>query len=485
MRPRNLSGLSISCLILVAVLAMGGCGDKAPALGDIPVIIYVVDTLRADRLGLYGYVRPTSPNIDSLAAESVVFDQAYAAAPWTPPSVASLITSTFPCEHRVISSARQLHGSVKTLAQSLLQSGYYTGGFYENSWVGSEMGLSRGFSNFVERKFPTADTHLSDDVSAFLDQVADDRFHLYLHTMETHDPHFVPPIYIHPFGRVSQGMREDVERVSKGLKLVNMRVVQGRQNKSPEEILAQQNELMSELDSRKDEMNVLYDASVAWADDTLGRVVNVLKDKGIWDKAIFVFVSDHGEEIGERGGWGHGQSLYGELVRVPLLIHFPGNELAGMRVSTSVSLVDVMPTILDYLDLKKHCRDCRGRSLLPMLHGSIWADTGSPVFTVRIDEVNKYGPWDQSRGAFNVGVRQDNWQGIWNDQPATVELYDVTADPGETNDLSARYADLAADIRQQAYTRIKRCGAWLSEPVKATELTEETKRELRALGYLP
>jgi arylsulfatase A-like enzyme len=485
MRSGNLSNLSIFCLIPIAALAIGACADKEPALGDVPVIIYVVDTLRADRLGLYGHGRPTSPNIDSLAAESVVFDQAYAAAPWTPPSVASLMTSTYPCEHRVISSARQLNSSVSTLAESLMQSGYHTGGYYENKWVGSEMGLSRGFSDLVYRDYPSTDTHLSDDVEEFLDKVTDDRFHLYLHTMEPHDPYLVPPIYIHSFGRVSQSVREDVERVSKGLKLVNMRIVQGQQNKSPDDILAGQNKLMSELESHRDEMYVLYDSSVAWADDTLGRVVNVLKEKGIWNKAIFVLLSDHGEEIGERGGWGHGQSIYGELMRVPLLIHFPGNEMAGMRVSSSVSLVDVMPTILDYLDLKKHCRGCRGRSLLPMLRGSIWADTESPVYTVRIDEVNKYAPWDKSRGAFNVGIRQGRWQGIWNDQPATVELYDVIADPGETRNLSSQYADLAADMRQHANARIEKCQAWLSEPVKADELSEETKKELRALGYLP
>ena len=172
-------------------------------------------------------------------------------------------------------------------------------------------------------------------------------------------------------------------------------------------------------------------------------------------------------------------------MRVPLLIHFPGNEMAGKRVSSAVSLVDVMPTILDYLDLSQYCRRCRGRSLLPMLRGSIWAKTESPVYTVRIDEENRYGPWDESRGAINVGIRQDRWHGIWNDQTANVELYDVAADSGETKDLSLQYAGLSADIRQQANTRLQKCETWLSEPAKAYELSEETKKELRALGYLP
>ena len=118
---------------------------SVPEVRDIPIVIYLVDTLRADRLGVYGYSRNTSPQIDALAEDSVVFDQAYGPAPWTLPSVASLFTSTFICEHRIIKDDGKLSESLETLAEKLQRSGYHTGAFYRNPWIGAPTGLNRGF----------------------------------------------------------------------------------------------------------------------------------------------------------------------------------------------------------------------------------------------------------------------------------------------------------------------------------------------------
>jgi arylsulfatase A-like enzyme len=129
---------ALGCMTL-AVASCGGPGSEkgsASAPNDIPIVIYLVDTLRADRMGLYGYERDTSPNLEAIAAESVVFDNAYSAAPWTLPSVASIITSTYPCEHLMTGARNKLGPSVRTLAELLGEAGYDTGAYYTSLWPG-------------------------------------------------------------------------------------------------------------------------------------------------------------------------------------------------------------------------------------------------------------------------------------------------------------------------------------------------------------
>jgi arylsulfatase A-like enzyme len=486
MRRCKKPSLNFFSVVLILAMAMGSCAEQNPAIGsrDVPIIIYVVDTLRADRLGLYGHTRPTSPNIDALAAESVVFDQAYAAAPWTLPSVASLITSSYPCEHRLVADLRRLTDSTMTLAQLLRQSGYHTGGFYENLWVSSGTGLARGYTDLAYREYRTNDSELSSDVRGVLETLTNDRFYLYLHTMEPHNPNLVPPIFVQEFGHVSQSTQQIIGQASKSLRKAYLQVPQPELNVSADDILARQNELISVLKSHSDQMDLLYDASVAWADDTVGRVVQVLKDEGVWNKAIFILLSDHGEEIFDHGNWGHGQSIYEELIRVPLLIHFPENEMAGKRINSSVSLVDIMPTVLDYVGLKKFCEDCRGRSLLPFLRGSIWASDDFSTDFVRINEANQYAPWTNDRGNINVGIRRDHLTGIWNHQPATVEIYDTGADPGERKNLRSEYPDFAKEVRRRAHTRLEKCEAWLGKQIEPHEMEADVREGLKALGYL-
>jgi hypothetical protein len=188
-------------LILVLLLAGGWWIWQPKIFGrNVPVVIYLVDTLRADRLGFYGYPRPTSPELDALATESVVFEQAYAPAPWTLPSVASLITSTFSCENGM-TERKKLNPALKTLAERLGAAGYFTGGVYHNIWIGPLTDLDRGYEIFNYRVLEK-DQWLS-DIGKLLDQVDDRPFLTYLHTMEPHDPYVVPYPYISPLGHVS------------------------------------------------------------------------------------------------------------------------------------------------------------------------------------------------------------------------------------------------------------------------------------------
>jgi arylsulfatase A-like enzyme len=235
----------------------------------------------------------------------------------------------------------------------------------------------------------------------------------------------------------------------------------------------------------QESIDILYDASVRWADANLGEVIAALKYSGVWDDAIFVFLSDHGEEMGEHGGWFHGQSVYEELAHVPLIIHFPRGEHGGQRISRPVSLVDLMPTIFDYIGEPGLCERCRGKSLMSLINGEY--DIGDPdvaIPAMRHNDSFYYRPFKEKRGDLNVVVRRDQWKGIWNDELGAMELYDLTLDPGELSDLSVRQPQLVQGMSEKARNWLKICKNNAVEPERAEEMDEETRERLRALGYL-
>jgi arylsulfatase A-like enzyme len=486
---RGLHRRALFLSLLITGLLIGGCADdnRVPELQNVPVVVFVMDTLRADRLGTYGYPRPTSPNIDALAGQSVLFEQAYSTAPWTLPSMTSLITSTFPCEHDMVSSIRTMNHSVMTFAESLQQSGYYTGGYYANVYVGPNRGLSRGYDNLIDRTYvPRQQLYkdLPNQVRNFLAEVPDRRFLLYLHMMEPHDPYLVPQIYSHEFGYVDSDLKRRIGETIVKNNVVALIDWQAAQTSMPAEILARQVGLLDELEAYRKPMNQLYDASVAWADEVVGSIIEVLKEEGVWDEALFIFLSDHGEEIGEHGSWGHRNSVYEELTRVPLLIHFPGNEMAGRRIDTPVSLVDVMPTVLDYLGLADLCRQCRGQSLLK-LAGGLQSNVKNITFhSVRQNVEDFFKPLKESRGDTNVSMRQGNWKGIWNSDQEQLELYDLDLDSGETENVAHRYPELAGNFEKQARTWLRECQGRRMETGDGVPPDPQVFEQLRSLGYV-
>ena len=416
-------------LFLMLALAIGSCTDREPDAPSIPVVIYLVDTLRADRLGIYGYAeRITSPQLDKLVADSVVFEQAYAPASWTNPSVASLLTSTFACEHGMVTTKQRLDTSLVPLAERLHDIGYHTGAFLNNPDVGKSTGLARGYVELFEGN-DTPDGWLT-EISRFLAHPGERPGFAYIHTIEPRDVNRTPNPLIQKFGFVDMNTRKRIQAARRSFNKTDQADVAVRQAPGTTVDTDIRAEALYELGLLEEPFNILYDASVLWADQNVGNAIAMLKDRGLWDESIFIFLSDHGEEIGDHGGWFHGQSVYEELVRVPLLIHFPNGEFAGQRVTTPVSLVDVMPTILDYVGVTERCEDCRGNSVLPLLRNP--GDGSEPpvkIAAVRINRTFDYQPWRRSRGDVNVVVRKGKWKGIWNDDLQTLELYDSGEGP--------------------------------------------------------
>ncbi len=446
------------------------------------VVIYLIDALRADRLGCYGYDRATSPQLDALADESVLFEQCSAPAPWTLPSVVSLLTSTFACEHRVLVDGQQLGESLEPLAVRLQRIGYATASLHANVYAGKMSGLDRGHDRCEQTRVVNAEL-----VDEWLGTHPDGPLYLYVHNIEPHDPYLIPRQSIDLFGDVPDETRRQVASAYNDYRKLTRVDFSARRPVGLTDNTADQAAALQALDTLKPDIDVLYDASVGLADRRLGRVVERLKQRGLWDNTLFIALSDHGEELGDHGGWQHDQSVWEELTRVPLLIHFPQARHAGRRVGDAVSLVDVMPTILEVVGRPDLAGGCRGVSLVPLAEGRTLPETsGYRVTAVRMNRKKFYRPYKQSRGDDNLVIRRGPDKGIWNVESDTFELYDLSLDPGERTDLAGKYPDETEAMLRFARSWLEECGRGAPEPpaIRLEDLDEKTRENLRALGYI-
>jgi arylsulfatase A-like enzyme len=367
------------------------------------VVVYLVDTLRADHLPLYGYARDTAPELTKFARDGVVFDQAIAASSWTKPSVASLFTSLLPRDHGCVRFYTPLDPGLVTLAERLRQSRYGTGAVVVNPHVGAKnMAFDQGFDQFEvlpvgRRAGPVVDAAL-----AFLDARRGQPTFLYVHTMDAHAPYQPPPPFDRRFPPLPPAGREAARPF--------------RDYQEPADL---------------DRIVSQYDGAVAYGDQEFGRFVRGLRERGLYERATIVFVADHGEEFLDHGGWDHGRTLFDELVRVPLVVKYPRGREAGRRVARQVQLVDVMPTILKSQGL-------------PVPAGIV----GRPL-EASFDEAGPERPAVFETSYFEdaaYGARTSEAKYVRRFHPASVErFFDLRRDPGERHTL-----DVPGSSRAQA-----------------------------------
>lgn len=450
-------------------------GDERPN-----VVIFIIDTLRADRLGIYGYdAHDNSPNIDALAAESVVFERAYAAAPWTLPSVASLMTSRFVCEHGVTDTRCKLPEDVSTLPERLQNAGYTTIGVYANSMVAPEFGFGRGY-DFYQVSF----TNEAEQANKALDLNPGEPFFLYVHNIEPHNPEFFAPEHTPGYRDVGKAVRDRIAAGYKGYRIATWEDYEAGRSQGTPDAARRQTQNMNRLVALQDDYEELYDAGVRLADRRLGSVVSALKQRGGWDNTLFIFLSDHGEEFHEHGGWSHDQSVYEELIHVPLLVRFPHGQHGGKRVADIVTLLDVMPTVLNVTGAADNDPGARGVSLTPIIGGGLRSDARFFVPTVRLNTMSHYAPFPLPRGDDSVVVRQNDWKGIWHADIDALELYDLAADPREQREIAAPNPELAAAMQDFARQFRNACNSSATPSRRAAPLDEQTLRNLRSLGYI-
>jgi arylsulfatase A-like enzyme len=433
----------------------------------------VIDTLRADHLGVYGYERPTSPTLDALAAGGVVFGNATSPSSWTKPAVGSLFTSRLPSEHGAVSFAQPLDETLPTLAEALRGAGYHTVGFSGNFvHVNRDAGFARGFDEFQQLSARTRDAdalvrlrigrgdvplrapnarELTDTVLDGLPPARDRPLFLYVHYMDPHSGYQAPQRFRRRFLARPELERELPPATSDYV----VELAAGREQADPE----QRTRLMA-----------LYDAEIAYVDAELGRLLRGLEELGYARDSVVLVTSDHGEEFDDHGGWFHGLTLYREVLHVPLILA-DLREGQAVRRDEPVDLLDVAPTLLALAGAPP-LEGMRGRDLLAALPA-----TRAHVAELYPDPLleERLGP-QRHRAA----LVQWPWKALAAPD-ASVVLYQLERDPMERSALApgtesapGSVAARAADLAARAVPAARGSGR---------ELTEAEREALRALGY--
>ncbi|MBN1772629.1 MAG: sulfatase [Deltaproteobacteria bacterium] len=348
---RVVAGLSELAVVTTANVARRGAGEAGRN-----VLVLLVDALRADRLGLYGCPRDTSPNLDRAARDGLVFDRAYTPTPWTLPAVVSLLTGVGPTTHGIVNALDSvLPADRATLPDALRAAGYTTAAFLGNPLIGESHGFRPAFEHFEECFFMDA-ARLNRRLFRWLRTHRTERFFAYVHYMEPHAPYAAPdpfydffsPGYSGRFVRNTWNVATDPTAAALGNAL---------SNGVPVELRPELGERAEDLGWRVLAGNAvferhldLYDGEVRFWDEQFGRLRRELEELGLARDTIVVVVSDHGEEFAEHGRFGHGFDFFDEALRVPLVILDPA-ETRPRRVAGTTSLTDLIPLLLDRLDL--------------------------------------------------------------------------------------------------------------------------------------
>ena len=416
--------------------------DLAAVLPPAPeanIIIVSFDALRADALGIYGYDRGTSPNIDRWAEQALVFDRAYSAAPVTPTSFAAAFTSQLPFrtfkEWNLVPS--------KTLAESLSTAGYRTSALINNSQVTEERGFHQGFTDY-EVFDAISDDEVLERGIRWLVEHQQERFFLWLHFLSPHSPYeyrarsgkFYDPAYKGQF-QTTTGSRFETEDAAEAQRIRN-----------------------------------LYDGEIYYADDLFGELLEFLEEQGLLETSILVLTADHGEEFKERGSFQH-RYLHEETVRIPLIVAHPRASRSG-RTETFYSNVDLWPTLAALVEAQPPETSDGWNLLQPSEAARAFASIAMT---------------DQSYRGMNL--RKGNDKLILTCVPEVrTELYDLAQDPGEINDLATTQEGHVRDLLQML-----RLVTGAADPCRAIEdalagveqtegLAPETIESLRALGYI-
>lgn len=465
---------------------------QAPAQPGAPdVLLVVLDTVRADHLGAYGYGRVTSPNFDALAREGTLFLDAVSPATWSLPSHASLFTGRFVSAHGAHDEHKFLDATTPTLAERFAAAGYDTRSFTANAWITDSLGMIRGFrwtdeawrEGDVARNFQSmhrlldrlglgaADkggARVATNVERWLaSRPPDDRpAFAFVNFIEAHFPyHQLPPDYL---ARFTTRSRRELRAVSMQLA---MAAFGGTLPTAPDTI---------------EQATAMYDAGVAYADMLLGRLVEALRRRGTLDRTVVVVLADHGELLGEHGEFGHGHSLYEPVLHVPLLVRFPPKVPAGRRVATPVSAVGVYATLLDLAGLPPEPH-AQVESLVAVIEGK---PHPGPIIAEQYraelgSSTASDDPLLEKRARFRAF--RSGRQKLVDAEPGGTYFFDLDDDPGEEHDASMKERLAVGRLREALVGWTERLGLPdLRAPVGAPppKTIDPTARErLRQLGY--
>ncbi|MBW2460626.1 MAG: sulfatase [Deltaproteobacteria bacterium] len=435
------------------------------------VLVYLIDTLRADKLEPYSPdTRVRTPGLGRFVQSAATFLRAHTQENWTKPSVATLMSSLMPWQHTAVTGEAVVPASVTLLPEILKERGFYTGSFIANGYVSQAFGFHQGwdtYRNYIRENRRTAAEHVAGDVLRWLDDRPEDQpFFLYVHTIDPHVPYRPPNEFLEMYEetpyRGPLSFRRDatlLEGVKTGRIRTNAR--------------------------DRAHLEALYDGEISYHDVHFAAILDGLDRRGLADDTMVVVTADHGEEFWDHGSVGHGHNVYEELLHVPMFIRLPGltdassgeSVVGTRRVEEPMGLVDVVPTVLEALgqDIPE---GLAGRSVLPELIGG---DLPAPPYA--------------------ISGFMENWRTIVIGQTKLIQrttrasrLYDLTADPGEEHDIAAGHPIAVRHARgllglglaatsDRAHRGQRRRRAPRHEPANA-QIDSELEAQLEALGYV-
>jgi choline-sulfatase len=449
----RLSGWLLA-LALLPLLACSRGGQKVD-LGPPPnVLVILVDALRADHLGVSGYALPTSPAIDRLAREGVVFTSAFAHSTWTKPSIATLFTSLYPGQHGIDRVGIQegddyktdvLHEGYDTLAEGFQAAGYSTIGVLNQVHLQDRFGFAQGFDHFEAVRGLGAGK-LNNKLLNQLEGVGGSPFFAYLHYLDVH----------WPYTKRLEGRQDAFGPLA----MVSEPPQRGNQVADWMETLDPEADLAA--------LVARYDQEVAYVDAAIGELMLALQERGLYENTIVVVTADHGEGFLEHGKLLHSFAPYEEVLRVPLIFRLPTSLLTPVpEVDAPAGLVDLMPTLLDLAGLPP-ASQAQGTSLVPLMRGEPASER-----------------WIFAESADAVAVR-DSTHKLIRFHDGNFEFYDLETDPAEQSPETAACVDLCSQLAEQlvghqrAMSELRR----IDQEGGTAVLDQEELEELRSLGYL-
>lgn len=488
--------------------------QSAPApAGDLPnIVLMVIDTARADRFSFNGYFRNTSPNLDRESEQAIIFENAFSTASWTLPAHATLFTGYYSSQHKTNAEHQLLYPYFETLAERLADKRYQTVCFSNNPNVSPASNMLQGFESvwysgqwlfqgkavgtrrildsffqwlygrlavrvlsklFVNNTFLKVSKNAEQTNLAVTQWLTEGRdknrpFFIFINYMDVHSPYDPPD----EFARLYLSEEELELSYHKPLRSFNYSSVkQSRFSDSDISIISS-----------------LYDAQISYLDGQLGRLLDRLKESGLYDSSAIVITSDHGEYLGEHNRLRHGNGLDDPVTKIPLLLHLPGGKQAGKRIPEMVSLIDVYYTISDLAQISELPKGAPEFRLLHQLN-----ENNSRVVFAE-DHISVRGIDFRNHAADNTftlserkSIRDDRFHYIWKSR-GTTKFYDVREDPLETTNLIDERVDEAADYHQRLFDWFD--SLYIPSPATGTTdagASEDMQRHLnrlRALGYI-
>jgi arylsulfatase A-like enzyme len=480
---RRLSSVPALLAMLLGIAALGGARVLAAphAPGGAPdVVVIVIDALRPDRLGVYGYGRDTSPNLDGLARDSWVFTHAISTASWTKPAVASLLTGLNARNHGIqtghwnvadgeVAQVSTLSRKLITLPELFGDAGYRTAAFGKNHHLVAELGFDQGFEvhdlEIIERGFADSVTaplrrlvgarsnkgpgHAARKIHRrFLEWMPEhEPYFVYLHHIDVHWPYYPPREFRGRYGPRRTGVDFNSQQFF---------AANGPDRPNREERPA--------IDAAlRDDMSDAYDECIHFVDHEIGALLEELRRRGRYDNALIIVTADHGEEFLEHGEIGHGSSVYDVLLRIPLLVKFPcpGKLCSGRRIDQEVQIVDIMPTLAATAGIPVPA-GLDGRSLVD-------APRDRVLFAENGDE---------------IALRTNEFKFIYDLESSETQLYSLGNDPGEQLNLAQREQPLTVAFGDRVHQWLEETDQRGAGDGATVVANAEMLERLKALGYL-